>query len=94
MKNTNNNALYILPDYSFLTPGIETQVMNLTDANGKNLPPRQAFRIQVQPAETMSTGNIAGLKKLDVGESLSRSLNLSQVFAVPSPGAYQVNFPP
>ena len=88
LTNLESETLYIDPDFSFLSPGVEDMVMNLTNAQGTNLSVNDNY--EAVDADFVSPTSLSNLTSVAAGQSVARTLNLTEIFNVPESGTYTV----
>ena len=88
LTNTESETLYIDPDFSFLSPGVESMVLNLTDAQGAKLSVNDNY--EAVDADFVSPTSLENLTSVAAGQSLSRAINLTEIFVIPEKGTYTV----
>ena len=89
--NTESGTLYLDPDFSFLSPGVESLVLNLTNAQGAKLSADDNY--EARDADSVSPTSLNDLTAVAAGQSLSRSLNMSEIFVIPETASYTVISP-
>ena len=88
LTNLESETLYIDPDFSFLSPGVEGMVMNLTNAHGTNLSVDDNY--EAVDADFVSPTSLSNLTAVAAGQSVARTLNLTEIFEIPESGTYTV----
>ena len=91
LTNMESEILYIDPDFSFLSPGVESMVLNLTNAQGVKLSVNDNY--EASDADFVSPIDLSNLTAVEAGQNLSRAINLTEIFVVPEPGNYTVSLP-
>lgn len=89
LSNVESETLYIDPDFSFLSPGVESLVLSLTNAQGVNLTADAGY--EAADADFVSPMSIDNLTAVLAGQNVSRALNLSEIFNIPEAGTYTVS---
>lgn len=89
LTNTESETLYIDPDFSFLSAGVESMVLNLTNVQGAKLSVDDNY--EAVDADFVSPTSLDNLTSVAAGQSLSRAINLTEIFVVPEKGIYTVS---